>query len=456
MIISLDIAKIRYYLNCLRDAVSAGSLRLPSTSCFAADFAQWIEHASAIQTLPPDPAPERVVSLIQWALEAKGTYLASLKTAFSPQGQRWPRWINATLKLGRYAIASMALLQLAAEMPRLFNPMRIKALVAPGRTNFILKEGELPLTAVLRRSTGGHETDYISSLGRVWSVTDAEHYFRNACPQTLRVHAEMQLLNFYAENPDRRPTFRFIGVSKKSCFLCHRFLMCHPLCLSVSSCHQKLYPAWRPPPTASPSVYKKYKSITRGLSEAMEGIARGELGDRLGTHRPVPPDSSAGITISGLTDLLSQDSMVMETVAPRVSQAAPSQSIRVVDLTHADDEVSHEDSTKAPTTGPFHIAEMVFHVKRADDSGKQDIITLGDVWDNHSERPSWVKLLGLLKNDCGVAFKEETEYLMVNNRIKVMGERQFRACVQYLQNAMTWNSDVSVYSRSSCIEPSTK
>lgn len=55
-------------------------------------------------------------------------------------------------------------------------------------------------------------------------------------------------------------------------------------------------------------------------------------------------------------------------------------------------------------------------------------------------------LLDLLKEDCGLGFKEAKEFLMFNDRIKVVVERQFLACVQYLRLAMTWNSDVLVCS----------
>jgi hypothetical protein len=89
---------------------------------------------------------------------------------------------------------------------------------------------------------------------------------------------------------------------------------------------------------------------------------------------------------------------------------------------------------------------MVFHVIRANDITRQDIITLGDVMDAHSRKPSWSMLLEVLKDDCGIGFKETKEYLMVNDRIKVVNELQFLACVQYLRNVMTWNSDVLVYS----------
>ena len=162
---------------------------------------------------------------------------------------------------------------------------------------------EMPLTSVLRRLASGQEVNqYISRLTEVWGVQDPEAYFRDICTLHLPVHAEMQLLNFYDNNPRRRPSFRFIGVSKKSCFLCQWFLARHPLSFSVSSCHQKLYLNWRPPPAADIAVYRQYKTIVTDLSKAMESVAKQELQNRLGLRRPVPPDSTAGVSVSGLKD----------------------------------------------------------------------------------------------------------------------------------------------------------
>lgn len=472
-IISLDIARIRHYLKDLRstngipeesitglESKIAESLDSRSDHSAVKSFPEWVAHILTIRDLPQDLTPESLVSHIRWALEAKRTYLVCLKTAFSTDGQRLPRWVYTILKLGRYAIASMALLQLASEVPSLFNPMLVEPVTAPLQTQFAISKGEMPLTSVLRRLAGGREVDYVSRLGRVWSVVDPETYFRNACTLNLSVHAEMQLLNFYDQHPDRRLAFRFIGVSKKSCFLCQRFLASHPQSLSVSSCHQKLYLSWRPPPTTEPRIYKQYKTITTELSKVMEAAAKQELEGRLGHRRRVPPDSSAGVSLSGLIEFSVatgrvQDDFAMAQATDKAGKleasdishrASISRPIEVVDLTITDDELSHAPSTTSPTRNPLQITEMVFHVICASDIKRQDIITLGDVMDAHSRNPSWSMLLEVLKDDCGIGFKEAEEFLMVNDRIRVVNERQFLACVQYLRNVMKWNSDIFVYS----------
>ena len=61
------------------------------------------------------------------------------------------------------------------------------------------------------------------------------------------------------------------------------------------------------------------------------------------------------------------------------------------------------------TYRPRHtILAMVFHFMRADDFDKKDIVSMRDIVDLSTKRPSWVKLLEILKadDDFGVAFQK--------------------------------------------------
>src|SRR5438034_3878223 len=99
---------------------------------------------------------------------------------------------------------------------------------------FIGAENVMPLTCVLRRVVGNNAEECLSRLGRLWNTADPESYFRDACPLDLVTHAEMQLVSFYDHNSRCKPTFRFIGVSKKSCYLCRMFLTNHSEGFNIS------------------------------------------------------------------------------------------------------------------------------------------------------------------------------------------------------------------------------
>ena len=184
----------------------------------------------------------------------------------------------------------------------LVNPMTVEPVIAPPKTPFTQSENETPLACILRRVIGNRVEEFVPRLGRVWNTADAETYFRRACSLNLVAHAEIQLVNFYDHNRERKPQFRFIGVSK-SCYLCHLFITTHPDSFCVSSCHQKLYPSWIPPPATESRVYKQCKTIMKELCKMMEATSKQELDSRLViTRRPVPEDFTAGVSLSGLTD----------------------------------------------------------------------------------------------------------------------------------------------------------
>lgn len=183
---------------------------------------------------------------------------------FSAQGSQLPWWIYHIYKLGRYAVASRALCLLPAEYPGLFCLMRIEP-IRPPRLDFSIPSHERPLSEILRKIVGDRENEFATRLASVWGATNPESYFRKASHLRLAVHAEMQLVGFYDQHPELMPSFRFIGVSKKSYFLCQKFLHMHSASFSVSSSHQKLYLAWRSPPTSNSKLHKTYRSIITNL-----------------------------------------------------------------------------------------------------------------------------------------------------------------------------------------------
>ena len=101
------------------------------------------------------------------------------------------------------------------------------------------------------------------------------------------------------------------------------------------------------------------------------------------------------------------------------------------------------------TSDGASVLAMVFHLMRANDASRQDIICMGDIVDPSTNLPSWANLVEIPKanDDFGLAFKEDCECLVVNNGIRVGNERQFRACLQYLRNSHILNSEVLLCNR---------
>ncbi|TLS20443.1 uncharacterized protein PpBr36_11276 [Pyricularia pennisetigena] len=175
-------------------------------------FSSWISSFKAIAAvISADASPSQLLPHVIWAEKAKWEYSKYLDVAFSAQGSQPPRFIYSLYKLGRYAVASRALCQLASEFPALFCPMRIETVRPFPKVRFSLPNTERPLSRVLRRVIGEHEQEFATRMASVWNVGDPEARFRKACTLHLAVHAEMQLVNFYDQHPNVAPLFRFIG-----------------------------------------------------------------------------------------------------------------------------------------------------------------------------------------------------------------------------------------------------
>lgn len=473
-IVHLDSARITYYLKVIYGATRiteqtifglkskmADCLCCPSDDKALTAFLEWLKRLSIVQAMPLDSEPNSLIALVRWALQAKQTYISFLRLAFFPGGKRPPAWIYAIFKLGRYAIAAKALIQLALEFPGLFNPMIVEPVSAPPKRRFKCPEVGAPLTSVLRRIVGGHEIDTASRLARVWDVLDAESHFRKTCTLDLWVHAEVQLVSFYDHHPERKPAFRFVGVSKKSCFLCEKFLFSHPHTLTVSSCHRKLYLTWRPPPATDHRIFRRYKAMTINLSKDMEEIAKQDLNSRLGVRRSIPPDSTAGVSLSGL---IGMDSSGREnaghtqayraTGVPAIEQPdtiVPHHLTTALNPASQHEEVPQvSGSTKdSPVQSWTSITPIVFHIARIDNANKQDIVAITDIVDPVNGNPSWKRLVEILATggEFGVDYTEGEDFLMVGveEPIRVATERQFMACVTFLRNSMVTNTKVSVH-----------
>ncbi|KAH6680526.1 hypothetical protein B0J14DRAFT_531823 [Halenospora varia] len=488
-IIRLDITKIRQYVKALRKSKNLFGETIPALESRLVGalphpilppiqhFLDWFGQIFSIQDLPAEPDPDVLLAYIRWAQKAKKTHLDFLKVAFSNSDQSLPRWVCIVFKLGRYGIAARALVQIANEIPALFNPIIVKSIPAPRKARFSVRDEEMPLTSVLRRVPEIRPEETLPRLAGIWNTTDAESLFRRSCSVDLVTHAELQIINFYDHNPQQKPRLRFIGVSKKSCYLCFVFLAVHPENFCVSSCHQKLYLSWIPPPAVNPKVYKQYKAITVEMSKRMEAIARQELVGRLGSRRyPVPADSTAGVSLSGLTESRSlettdfeehdeieidlesnadigefyftsqaraTDSHILSRPVKAVSpmpQIPESQPVSMsgMDLSNSGRQFPGPDSLVS-------ISSMVFHFRYLCDKSRQDIITISSVLDPHTHSPAWSKLVELLNPDdnLGLVFKD-SDVLMVNNHIRVRNERQFIACLQYLLNSGVLNSEVMI------------
>lgn len=265
-----------------------------SEECYDANFEKWMHTLLPLTIFEPRPSREALVTHIKWASQARWKYSEQLEKLFCPEGQDIPQWFNDLYKLGRYYVAAKCMLQAATKLPTIFASIHVQAVDAPEQQRFTLYNDRAPLSGVLKKLTDLDHESLVSQLGKLWCSNNPEQLFRSRCKLTLTVHAEMQLLSFYDHHPELIPALKFMGSSKKACYLCHKFLSRHPLGMTVSASHQKLYPTWMPPPCSDPAVKRRHKVLLWELSRHLEQTTARDLETRLGIRRAKSMDSTAG------------------------------------------------------------------------------------------------------------------------------------------------------------------
>ncbi|KAG0639300.1 hypothetical protein HOY80DRAFT_97261 [Tuber brumale] len=185
-------------------------------------------------------------------------------------------------KLGRYKSASVALVTGAKRYPEMFTNLEVEAVpqlaseaaASMGFRGIYVGDVAQKLTA----------NSVQQCLKRLQSVTDLKDErlasrYQELCQEKLTVHAEIQMVKFYEENPHiGRPTF--IGCSKKSCYLCTLFIQLEgkfDVATKAQSHYQPiLYNSWTVPTMkcSSPENAVMYTFVVDKMSRILEDSCR--------------------------------------------------------------------------------------------------------------------------------------------------------------------------------------
>jgi hypothetical protein len=270
----------------------------PDDDSEEASFRDWVSRLPALLSLRSNATLDQLAPHVKWASQARWRYADQLEALLCPGGEDLPLWVNYIYKIGRYLVATKAMLKLATKHPDFFTSIRVEAVDAPERRAFSLGNDKTALQNTLSRLAEDKDPKaFMHRLREFWLTDDPESRLRKACRLNLNVHAEMQLLAFYDHYPDLTPRLLYIGLSKKACYLCHEFMSRHPLAMSVGACHQKLYPSWMPAPCSS-KVRRTHKPLLWNLTQHLEKTIVRDLKSRLGTRRLPQLDSTAGPSLT--------------------------------------------------------------------------------------------------------------------------------------------------------------
>lgn len=255
-------------------------------------FRHWIK-ACPFTAVPLSPyGTSQLVSLVQWASQARWIYPKHLQALLTFGPTSTPPWMETLHKLARYWGAIKSMVKLAIKQPEVFSNIRIQDVKPSRDEKFLLSQGKTPLRKALNGLVRNDCEVTMTKLAQRWETDDVEAKLIGSCRRlTLTLHAEMQLLDFYDSNPALVPHLRLMGTSKKACYLCHEFLLRHPLRIRVSACHQKVYPTWMPPPCNDKLFWK--------FSKHIEHVTAGVLRTGLAAPRQLRnKDSTAGPSLT--------------------------------------------------------------------------------------------------------------------------------------------------------------
>lgn len=261
-------------------------------------FRDWIKTCPFTAKSPSSSAMYQLISLVKWASQARWVYPKHLQVLLAFGPSTTPPWMETLHKLARYWGAVKSMVKLAMKQPEVFASIDIQGVKAPPQQSFSLLQEKTSLRKALERLVKKDCESTMAKLAQRWKTEDPEAKLRKACHLKLTLHAEMQLLDFYDRNPALLPQLRLMGTSKKACYLCHEYLLRHPLRFRVSACHQKVYPTWMPPSCRDIPGEARNKHF-RKFSKHIEQVTVRELTTGLAaSQRPRNKDSTAGPSLT--------------------------------------------------------------------------------------------------------------------------------------------------------------
>ncbi|KXJ85572.1 hypothetical protein Micbo1qcDRAFT_154089 [Microdochium bolleyi] len=264
----------------------------------ATSFRQWVRTCPFVGTYSMTAGSSPSPACVLWASEARWKYDRHFQALLTVDPKPPPTWLETLHKLARYWASVKSMVKFAIKEPDAFAGLCIKVVQAPKQQTFSLQhERNIAATAVQRLTKGDHQ-NMMERLSRRLGTDDVEAKVRRSCTLKLTLHAEMQLLEFYDLNRAKAPRLRMMGTSKKACYLCHEYLLRHPLGIRVSACHEKVYPTWMPPTSRDPPGVpgkQPFWAFVQHIERATTKALKTELdGDR----RPKNRDSTAGPSLT--------------------------------------------------------------------------------------------------------------------------------------------------------------
>ncbi|KAF1978035.1 hypothetical protein BU23DRAFT_577533 [Bimuria novae-zelandiae CBS 107.79] len=142
--------------------------------------------------------------------------------------------------------------------------------------------------AFLKETLGILRIDYSPTalkavLGQGCNVAKVEREFAKRQKQRLQIHAEVQMLLFLSTNETPiSDHFPYLGCSKLSCFMCHRFIQAYGR-FETRGCHGRHFRCWTVPGLEGPRpgqadlIAKALRSVQKQVKKTLKASIEGPL-----------------------------------------------------------------------------------------------------------------------------------------------------------------------------------
>ncbi|KAH6668366.1 hypothetical protein B0J14DRAFT_704039 [Halenospora varia] len=178
-------------------------------------------------------------------------------------------------KIAKFFRSAVSLIHVAASAAVRFKHIKVETVPSRSRSITLLHDHtvekmEKRLPALARRPSS--QVAEIQRLLRRW--------------RKYIVHAEMLLLTFYEEHPQITLATNYIGISKRSCYLCANFIRIHGI-FAVEGQHQQLYCLWTLPQEIKFGSQDRSANFTRALKDLQLLLAQRVTEVSLPLYRPL-------------------------------------------------------------------------------------------------------------------------------------------------------------------------
>jgi hypothetical protein len=224
---------------------------------------RWIDMTALVHQIATTENRQASKSLADLAYQVRqSTSFRNLLAFIYPHQQtRVTKIVGQIGKISRFYRCALTIIQVAAKFCKDVSYICVKTLGFPKRTIGLLSSRR-PIDLASRLP--------VAARSRLQREAETANRFLRRWRQYV-VHAEMQLLLFYEAHADIRLVHNYIGISKRSCYLCAAFIRFHGQFV-MEGAHQQLYSLWTIPLRIAFQTLPKEDNFKRALSSLCDDV----------------------------------------------------------------------------------------------------------------------------------------------------------------------------------------